>query len=66
VIHTDIEGFIKGSGFEDMVELGTFQLQSKGVLRLEGKEYRVQEGDVILLGSMHKPGFEVAERVFLR
>jgi ribosome-binding ATPase len=52
VIHTDIEkGFIKAEvvSYEDMVELGTFQAaKSKGVLRLEGKEYRVQEGDVIL------------------
>ena len=52
VIHTDIEkGFIKAEvvSFEDMVELGSFQAaKSKGILRLEGKEYRVQEGDVIL------------------
>jgi ribosome-binding ATPase len=52
VIHTDIEkGFIKAEvvSFEDMMELGTFQAaKSKGVLRLEGKEYRVREGDVIL------------------
>jgi hypothetical protein len=52
VIHTDIEkGFIKAEvvSFEDMVELGTFQAaKSRGVLRLEGKEYRVREGDVIL------------------
>jgi ribosome-binding ATPase len=52
VIHTDIErGFIKAEvvSFEDMVELGTFHAaKSKGVLRLEGKDYRVQEGDVIL------------------
>jgi ribosome-binding ATPase len=51
-IHTDIEkGFIKAEivSFEDMVELGSFQAaKSKGVLRLEGKEYRVQVGDVIL------------------
>jgi ribosome-binding ATPase YchF (GTP1/OBG family) len=51
-IHTDIEkGFIKAEvvSFEDMVELGTFQAaKSRGVLRLEGKEYQVQEGDVIL------------------
>jgi hypothetical protein len=51
-IHTDIEnGFIKAEvvSFEDMVELGTFQAaKAKGVLRLEGKEYRVREGDVIL------------------
>jgi len=52
VIHTDIEkGFIKAEvvSFEDMVALGSFQAaKSKGVLRLEGKEYRVQKGDVIL------------------
>ena len=52
VIHSDIEkGFIKAEvvSFEDMVVLGSFQAaKSKGVLRLEGKEYRVQEGDVIL------------------
>jgi ribosome-binding ATPase len=51
-IHTDIEkGFIKAEvvSFEDMVALGSFPAaKSKGVLRLEGKEYRVQEGDVIL------------------
>jgi len=52
VIHSDIEkGFIKAEvvSFEHMLELGTFQAaKSKGVLRLEGREYRVQEGDVIL------------------
>lgn len=52
MIHTDFEkGFIKAEvvSFNDMVELGSFQAaKSKGVLRLEGKEYRVQEADVIL------------------
>ena len=52
VIHTDFErGFIKAEvvTFQDMMELGSFQAaRSKGVLRLEGKEYIVQEGDVIL------------------
>jgi ribosome-binding ATPase YchF (GTP1/OBG family) len=51
-IHSDIEkGFIKAEvvSYKDMVELGSFQAaKGKGVLRLEGKEYRVQEGDVIL------------------
>jgi ribosome-binding ATPase len=51
-IHTDIEkGFIKAEvvSFEDMVELGSFPAaKSRGVLRLEGREYRVREGDVIL------------------
>jgi GTP-binding protein YchF len=51
-IHSDIEkGFIKAEivSYKDMVELGSFQAaKGKGVLRLEGKDYRVQEGDVIL------------------
>ena len=52
VIHSDIEkGFIKAEvvSFEDMVERKTFAAaKSSGVLRLEGKEYKVREGDVIL------------------
>jgi ribosome-binding ATPase len=52
VIHSDFErGFIKAEtvGYDDMIQLGSFQAaRNKGVLRLEGKEYRVQEGDVIL------------------
>jgi len=52
VIHTDFEkGFIKAEvvSFEDLVELGSFQAaKNKGVLRLEGKDYIVREGDVIL------------------
>ncbi len=51
-VHTDMEkGFIKAEvvSYQDMIELGSFQAaKSKGVLRLEGKDYRVQEGDVIL------------------
>jgi GTP-binding protein YchF len=52
VIHTDFEkGFIKAEvvAYEQMVVLGSFQsARNKGVLRLEGKDYPVQEGDVIL------------------
>jgi hypothetical protein len=52
VIHTDFErGFIKAEvvSYKDMIELGSFQAaKNKGVLRLEGKDYGVQEGDVIL------------------
>jgi len=52
VIHTDIEkGFIKAEvvSFEDMVELGSFHAaKTKGVLRLEGRDYHVRVGDVIL------------------
>lgn len=51
-IHSDFErGFIKAElvAYDDMIQLGSFQAaRNKGVLRLEGKEYRVQEGDVIL------------------
>ena len=52
VIHTDFErGFIKAEvvAYADMVEMGSFAgARSRGVLRLEGKEYLVREGDVIL------------------
>jgi GTP-binding protein YchF len=52
VIHTDFErGFIKAEvvSYSDLVELGSFQAaKSKGLLRLEGKDYLVREGDVIL------------------
>ncbi|HYK90989.1 MAG TPA: redox-regulated ATPase YchF [Acidobacteriota bacterium] len=52
VIHTDFErGFIKAEvvSYSDMTELGSFQkAKNKGMLRLEGKDYLVQEGDVVL------------------
>ena len=52
VIHSDFErGFIKAEvvAYDDMVRLGSFATaRNKGVLRLEGKDYVVQEGDVIL------------------
>jgi GTP-binding protein YchF len=52
VIHTDIErGFIKAEvvSYPDMLQVGAFAAaRSKGVLRLEGKDYPVREGDVIL------------------
>jgi ribosome-binding ATPase len=51
-IHSDIEkGFIKAEvvSFPDLVELGSFSAaKSKGMLRLEGKDYLVREEDVIL------------------
>lgn len=50
-IHTDIErGFIRAEtyAFSDLESCGSYQaVQEKGLLRLEGKEYEVQEGDVI-------------------
>jgi len=50
-IHTDIQdGFIRGEtiNWQDFLDAGGFsQAKEKGVLRLEGKEYIVQDGDVI-------------------
>jgi len=51
VIHTDFErGFIRAEvvPYEDLVELGSFpRARDAGKLRSEGKEYVVQDGDVI-------------------
>lgn len=50
-IHSDIErGFIRAEvvSFSDFKELGSMQAaREKGVLRLEGKEYIVKDGDII-------------------
>ncbi len=52
VIHTDFErGFIRAEtiGFEELVTSGSMTAaKEKGLLRSEGKEYVVQEGDVML------------------
>ena len=52
VIHSDFEkAFIRAEtvAFKDLVESGSMSAaRSKGLLRSEGKEYVVQEGDVIL------------------
>lgn len=51
-IHSDIErGFIRAEviSFEDLVESGSETVaREKGLIRLEGKEYIVQDGDVIV------------------
>ena len=51
-IHTDFErGFIRAEivAFDDLVNFGTMaQAKEKGLVRLEGKEYVVKDGDVIL------------------
>jgi ribosome-binding ATPase len=51
VIHTDFErGFIKAEiyHYKDLMSLGSEQaVKEKGLLRLEGKEYVVQDGDMI-------------------
>lgn len=50
-IHSDIErGFIRAEvvSYENLVQHGTIQtVKEKGLFRLEGKEYIVQDGDVI-------------------
>ncbi len=50
-IHSDIErGFIRAEiiGYEDLVACGSRKAASeKGLARLEGKEYIMQEGDVV-------------------
>ena len=50
-IHTDIErGFIRAEiiGYDDLVACGSRKAASeKGLARLEGKEYVMQEGDVV-------------------
>jgi obg-like ATPase 1 len=52
VIHTDFEkGFIRAEtvGYEDYLKSGGFgAAKEQGLLRLEGKEYLVKEGDIML------------------
>ena len=51
-IHSDIErGFIKAEtiAYEALIEYGTMSAaKEKGLVRLEGKDYIVKDGDVIL------------------
>jgi len=51
VIHSDFErGFIRAEvvGYEDLVNAGSMnQAKEKGLLRLEGKDYIVADGDVM-------------------
>lgn len=50
-IHTDFErGFIRAEivGYDDLISSGTFaKAKERGLVRLEGKEYIVQDGDII-------------------
>ncbi|GAE26215.1 GTP-binding and nucleic acid-binding protein YchF [Halalkalibacter wakoensis JCM 9140] len=51
IIHTDFErGFIRAEvvSYEDLVDAGTMAVaKERGKVRLEGKEYIVQDGDVV-------------------
>ncbi|MDO8580566.1 MAG: redox-regulated ATPase YchF [Candidatus Omnitrophota bacterium] len=50
-IHTDIErGFIRAEihQYDDLIKYGSYSaIQEKGLLALEGKEYEMQDGDVV-------------------
>ena len=51
VIHTDIErGFIRAEivSYDDLIKAGSYAaVRDQGLLRLEGKEYVMREGDVV-------------------
>ena len=51
-IHSDIEkGFIKAEvvSYDDLIREGSMNaIKEKGLLRLEGKEYIMQDGDIVL------------------
>jgi ribosome-binding ATPase YchF (GTP1/OBG family) len=51
VIHSDLQrGFIKADviNWQDLLDIGSFaSARAKGKVRLEGKEYVVQDGDVL-------------------
>lgn len=51
VIHTDLaRGFIRAEvvSYQDLVEAGSLaEARQRGKLRLEGKQYRVQDGDIL-------------------
>ena len=51
VIHSDLErGFIRAEiiGYEELVEAGSLEnAKHKGILRVEGKDYLVREGDIL-------------------
>ena len=51
-IHTDFErGFIRAEvvSYDDLIECGSMTAaKEKGLVRLEGKDYVVQDGDIIL------------------
>jgi GTP-binding protein YchF len=51
VIHTDLErGFIRAEviGYDDLVAAGSMErAKAEGLLRVEGKDYEVREGDIL-------------------
>ena len=53
VVHTDFEEkFIRAEvvNYKDLLEIGSWsKARAKGLIRTEGKEYIVQNGDVLLI-----------------
>ena len=53
VVHTDMEkGFIKAEviPYQDFIEAGSMaEARARGKLRLEGKQYKVQDGDILTI-----------------
>ena len=51
IIHTDFErGFIRAEvmSYDDLVQYGTeLKVKEAGKVRLEGKEYQMQDGDIV-------------------
>jgi hypothetical protein len=51
VIHTDMKkGFIRAEvvSYDDLISAGSYpEARKKGVVRLEGKTYKVQDGDIV-------------------
>jgi ribosome-binding ATPase YchF (GTP1/OBG family) len=51
VIHTDFEkGFIRAevTAYNDFIDCGSYAVaRERGLTRLEGKEYIVQDGDIV-------------------
>ena len=51
-IHSDIErGFIRAEvvSYDDLIREGTMNaVKEKGLMRLEGKDYIMQDGDIVL------------------
>ncbi|WP_028325592.1 DUF933 domain-containing protein [Desulfatirhabdium butyrativorans] len=51
VIHSDIKkGFIRAEviGYQELMDVGSFaEARKKGLVRLEGKTYEVQDGDIV-------------------
>ncbi|MCJ7833079.1 MAG: DUF933 domain-containing protein, partial [Deltaproteobacteria bacterium] len=53
VVHSDLaKGFIRAEvvAYEDLIELGGMnQVKNKGKLRLEGKNYKVRDGEIVYI-----------------